>query len=260
MAEDFPSVPTLPALITEGLAFVAVLIVVIFLYIKYSNRRRPAALSLATSFTFWGLGALAVLIGSLLQYIIQPAPSPGVLQYSRYGFNIGYALSAISNMFLMLFVSQIYARYTLFRKTGKMLPLINAILNGLTIGLLVDSIQANPSNPEYGLVATIYHLVLTFIVFIFLLAFSISARNQSMYRWEKAGFTFIIVSAISGIMIYLMFALDRILTVLVPGFEYGYTAFLYIGWSFAILMATFAYAGYVMPEGLRKMFSEEEAK
>ena len=260
MAEDFPSMPTPAAMITEGLAFLAVFIVVVFLFIKYAKRKRPAALSLAITFTFWGLGALSVLIGSILQYVIDPAPSPGVLQYTRYGFNIGYALSAISNIFLMLFISQIYSRYTFFRKTGKMIPLINGILNGITIGLLIDAIQTNTANPEYGLVPTIYHLVLTFIAFTFLLGFSISARRQSLYKWERAGFAFIIVSALSGIMIYLMFALDRIATLFIPGFEYGYTPFLYIGWSFAILMATFAYAGYVMPEGLRKMFSEEEAK
>lgn len=260
MAEDFPSVPTLGAIISEGLAFLAVFIVVIFLFIRYAKRKRIAALTLATTFTFWGLGALAVLVGSLLQYIILPAPNPGVIQFTRYGFNLGYVFSAISNIYMVLFVSQIFAQSPMFRKTGKIIPLVNAILNGLTIGLIIDSIQTDPYNPAYGLTPTIYHLVLTIIAFAFLLGFSLIARKNSLYRWEKAGFSFIIGSALSGIMIYLMFALDRIATLLIPGFEYGYTPFLYIGWSCAILMATLAYAGYVMPPNLRKWFSETEVK
>jgi len=254
---DLPSDVSLAALITVGLVAVAVTIVVIFLYKRYIERRRIAALTLAVTFTFWNLGAFAVFIGSLIHYLKQPI-AEGNLQFVRYGFNIGYALSAISNIFLVLFISQIFAQSPLFRKTQKLVPLINAIFNGITIGLIIDTIVTDPLNPSYALEQTIYHLVMTFIAFLLLLFFSIIARGRAEYRWEKAGFGFIIGSALSGIMIYLMLALDRVVTLFVPGFEEGYTPFLYVGWSFAIIMCTLAYAGYVMPTFLRRLFKEEK--
>ena len=260
MAEDFPAYPNIGFLVSIGLAFTFVLVVTIFLLIKYAERKRIAALTLAGSFSWYALSALCVFIGALLQYVFNPAPLEEVVQYSRYGFNLGYIFSAVSNIYLVLFVSQIFSQTSFFRKTGKMLPLINAILNGITIGLVIDAFQTSPYNPAYGLIPTIYHLVLTFIAFGLLLGFSIDARRDATYRWEKAGFTFIIGSALSGIMIYLMLALDRIATLAIAGFEEGYTPFVYIGWTFAILMSTLAYAGYVMPEGLRKWFSKQEVK
>ncbi|MBK5112708.1 MAG: hypothetical protein KGD59_06180 [Candidatus Heimdallarchaeota archaeon] len=254
---DLPSDVSLGALITVGLVALAVTIVVIFLYIRYFERRRLAAITLAVTFTFWDLGAISVFVGSLIHYLKQPILE-GSLQYVRYGFNIGYALSAISNIFLVIFVSQIFAQSSVFRKTYKFIPLINAIFNGVTVGLIIDTIIADPKNPAYPLTQTIYHLVMTFIAFLLLLFFSIGARGRVQLRWEKAGFSFIIGSALAGIMIYLMLALDRVVTLLVPGFEDGYTPFLYIGWTFAILMCTLAYAGYVMPTFLRRLFKEEK--
>ena len=254
---DLPSDVSLGALITVGIVTLAVTIVVIFLYIRYIERRRLPAITLAVTFTFWDLGALSVFIGSLIHYIKQPIAAESI-QFVRYGFNIGYAFSAISNIFLVIFVSQIFAQSPMFRKTYKLVPLINAIFNGVTIGLIVDVIIADPTNPAYGLTQTIYHLVMTFIAFLLLLFFSIGARGKVQFRWEKAGFSFIIGSALAGIMIYLMLALDRVATLFVPGFEEGYTPFLYIGWTFAILMCTLAYAGYVMPTFLRRLFKEEK--
>lgn len=254
---DLPSDVSLAALVTVGIVTVAVTIVVIFLFIRYFERRRLAALTLAITFAFWDLGVISVFVGSLIHYLRQPIVE-GSYQIVRYGFNIGYAFSAISNIFLVIFISQIFAQSPLFRKTYKMVPLVNAILNGVTIGLIIDTIIADPFNPSYPLGQTIYHLVMTFIAFLLLLFFSIGARGRVQLRWEKAGFSFIIGSALAGIMIYLMLALDRVVTLFVPGFEEGYTPFLYIGWTFAILMCTLAYAGYIMPTFLRRLFKEEK--
>ncbi|MFW9925059.1 MAG: hypothetical protein ACFFDW_17425, partial [Candidatus Thorarchaeota archaeon] len=251
----------LGAIIAEAIAAFSVLIVMGFLFKKYFDRRREAALSLAVAFGFWGSGGLSVFIFALLQYIYrQPINDIELLQYASWGINIGYALSAISNIFMVLFVSQIYSQTILFRQTKKVIPIINAILNGITIGLVLNTLSSNPQNPLYPIPQTVYHLLLTFMAFGMIIGFSSFAYRNASLRWEKGGFGFIISSGVFGILVYLSFALDVILPDIVPALEGGYTPFNYLGWAFAVLMALFAYAGYAMPEGLRNMFKEEAAK
>ncbi len=263
---DIPNTPSIAAIVMMGLAVVFVIVVVIPLFIIYFKRRKPVALTIAMTFTFWNLGAIAVFVGSILQYIHTPVL--GEIQYSRYGINLGYAFSAISNILMVFFVSQIFSQYPLFRRTQKLIPLINAILNGITIGMIINTITdsfppkviSEVFNPAYPIPQTIYHLVLTFAAFIILLVFSARALNLASFLWEKAGFGFIIASAVFGILIYISFALDLVLQDFFPIFSEGYTIFNILGWLFAIFMANFAYFGYFMPTGLRNFFKKMEAK
>ncbi|NHJ85201.1 MAG: hypothetical protein FK734_07050 [Asgard group archaeon] len=259
---ELANTPTILAIVMMGIAFVAVFLVVVPFYIISIQRKRRTALMLATAFAFWDLGGLAVFICALLQRIYLPGVNEW--QYARLGINIGYAFSAISNIFMVLFIANVFSQAQIFRKTQKTIPIINAILNGVTVGLIINTISESLietsefyHNPNYPIPQTVYHLALTIIAFLLLLAFSARSRKLATFRWERAGFTFIIGSALAGIMIYVSFALDVILQDFIAAFETGYTVFNILGWIFAIFMAVLGYLGYIMPKNLRNAFREE---
>ena len=253
---DLPSEVTLSGLIIIGIATVIIFILVIPFFYQYTKRKRISNLTIAFAMFFYLLAIMSVFVGVFLQYIIKPIE--GELQFSRYGFNIGYACSAITNILLILVVSQIFSQAPIFRRTKKAIPLIFAILNGVTIGLIIDTVMVDPRNPAYPLIQTVYHLLLTFIAFSFLLGFGLQARKNAMLRWEKAGFSFICISAVFGILIYIMFVVDQVLAIFVPYFSEGYTIFSHLGWIFGIFMVTFSYIGFIMPKGIRNIFTKEE--
>ncbi len=263
---DLPQDPKLGSIIILGFVLLAVFTVVIMLFMKYFDRRKEPALTLALTFLFWGISGILVFLGFILHYINMPQLA-GEIQYARYGINLGYLFSAASNIFMVLFISQIFSQAPMFRRTKKTIPLVNAILNGITIGLIINTLSlsldaVDPTelyNPQYPIAQTIYHLLLTFFSFTLLLALSFKERKEATLRWERAGFTFIILYGFSGIMIYVMFVLDLIFPLFFKEiFGRGYTVFNYFGWVFAILMSTFAYLGYAMPTRIRNLLKEPE--
>ncbi|MBN1329792.1 MAG: hypothetical protein JXA54_09990 [Candidatus Heimdallarchaeota archaeon] len=270
---ELPNYPTLSVTIMMGIAFFAVLGVTIPMYINYYKRKRSAALMISISFTFWGLAALITFLGTLLQYLIYSPDGSindfGLIQYARYGINLGYAFSAVCNIFIFLFISEIFSKFALFKKTHNVLPIVNGILNGVTIGLVINTFivsikTTDPTelyNPDYPIPQTVYHLALTLITFLMLLAFSAKSIKQATLKWEKAGFRFIIGTAISAIMIYVFFVVDLVVQDIWPTvFTSGYTIFNNFGWIAAIIMVNLAYIGFFMPNWLRFRYKEVEVK
>jgi hypothetical protein len=256
----------LAAVITEGVTFLVVSFVVAALYFRYFKRRKVAALTLAVAFNFWDFGALGLFTGKLIQYLSEQTiitdPRFTSIGFSDFGINIGYGFSALSNVFIMLFVATVFTQSPMFRKTGMIVPLIFGALNGITVGLLIGATTNTWPNPTYSLVPTIYHLVLTFISFSALIIFTRRPLKSANLRWEKAGFRFIILSGTSGILIYLFFAIDFVFGEFdftgLPIFDEGFTPFYYAAYVMAIFMCVFAYLGYVMPNFVRNWFKEQD--
>ncbi|MHA1186711.1 MAG: hypothetical protein ACTSXA_12860 [Candidatus Heimdallarchaeota archaeon] len=265
---DLPSTPTVTALIFMAIAIVVVTIVVIRMFIQYHKRKRLAALLIAFSFFFWGLAVIATFVGALLQKIYYPInPIAGAFQYSRYGINIGYLFSALTNIFIVYFVSEIFSQKQVFKYTGKIMPILHGLLNGVTIGLIIHALvksfdPTNPDrfNPAYPLGQTIYHLAWTLTAFTILLIFSVQARKKASLRWEKAGFSFIIATAVLAQLVYVFFTIDlAVQEVWASVFSSGYTHFNNLGWLTAAIMAILAYFGFFMPNWLRDRLKQLEA-
>lgn len=243
----------LNAAITEGIVLLFVIFIVIMLYIRYKERKKTAALLLAVAFNFWLIAIICLFSFRLVAYFQEIGIITNTFDFADLGINFGYGFSALSNVFILFFVAYIFSQSPFFRSTGMYLPFSFASLNGVTIGLLIGSVVRNWPNPEYELGTTIYHLILTFMAFSTLIFFAIRPLRQATFKWEKAGFAFIICSGIMGILIYLSFAVDVIIGA-------GYTPFFFIAYVFGILMVIFAYLGYVMPNFVRKMFKTKEAE
>ncbi|NPE09837.1 MAG: hypothetical protein GNW80_16275 [Asgard group archaeon] len=251
----------LVAVITEGIVLVFVMFVVTMLYVKYFNRRRRTALALAIAFTFWDIAIIFLFVFRLLEYLVINGLllNPNGREYGDIGVMLGYSFSALSNIFILIFVSLIFSQSAMFKRTGMMVPLIFAALNGITIGILIGGgIRLWPA-PEYTLAPTLYHLFLTFMSFIALIVFTRQPLRYATLRWEKAGFRFIILSGVFGILIYLSFALDFLFGDNALGIiSGGYTPFFFMAYVFAIIMCSLAYLGFTMPDFVRRRFKETE--
>ena len=234
------------------------------LFNKYRQRKRPAALALAVAFMLWDIAIISLFVFRLLAYLnnsLGYLPIFDSVSLSDIGINIGYAFSALSNIFILTFVALVFAQSNMFRITKMFFPIMFALLNGITVGLIVGSFTRDYLSPEYALAPTIYHLAMTFITFILLVSFTFRPLRSANYRWEKAGFRFIITSGISGFLVYLSFAIDYILGPELLGvLTISYTPFFFIAYGFAIVMCVCAYLGYVMPNFVRNWFKEKPAK
>ena len=256
----------LGAVIIEGIVLVIVTYVVAMLYVRYADRRRNAALALAVAFTFWDIAIVCLFVNRILAYLTQeglmnPVLVEGVqVNWSDLGVNLGYGFSALSNVFIVVFVALLFAQSPLFRRTGMILPINIAGWNGITIGLLIAATIGTWPEPKYELVPTLFHLFVTFTSFTLLIFFTIKPYRQATYRWEKAGFLFIILSGVSGFLLYLSFALDFVAgdENLLNWYPEGFTPFFFLAYVFGMLMCIFAYFGYVMPDFIRNLFKEKE--
>ncbi len=248
------------ATVTEGIVLLFVTFVVIMLYVRYAKRRKTAAIALAIAFSFWDIAIICLFVMRLLSYLIASGKmADRGVSFSDLGINLGYAFSAISNVFILLFVVIVFSQSAIFRKTGMFSVILVGLLNGITVGMLFgNTIETWPS-PAYNLGPTIYHLLLTILSFSALIIFTRQPFQQSTTKWEKAGFRFIILSGIFGILIYLCFALDVALGDFASSiFGDGYTIFFFLAYVFAILMCSFAYLGYVMPKFVREYYQKQE--
>lgn len=249
----------LVAVITEGIVLVFVMFVVTMLYVRYFKRRRRTALALAVAFTFWDIAIICLFIFRLLEYLVVNGliSNPNNAEYGDIGVMLGYSFSALSNIFILIFVALVFSQAAMFRRTGMMVPLLFAALNGITIGLLLGGGMRLWPQPEYTLLPTLLHLFLTFVTFIALIIFTRQPLRHATLRWEKAGFRFIILSGVFGILIYLSFALDFLFGDNVLGIiSGGYTPFFFFAYVFAIFMCSFAYIGFTMPNFIRNRFKE----
>lgn len=248
----------LSATIMEGIVLVIATFVVIMLFIRYIRRRKSAALALAVAFAFWDIAVISLFINRLLEYLKEIGKISSPIIFDDFGINLGYGFSALSNVFIFVFVAIVFSQAPIFRRTGMFLPILFGTLNAITVGLIIGSTLTSWPEPTYELIPTIYHLVLTLISFGSLIAFTIRPLRLASLKWERAGFRFIIASGVFGVLIYISFIIDLLLgDNFINVWGHGYTMFFFFAYVFAILMCICAYLGYVMPNFIRNRFKEE---
>ena len=102
----------LAATITEGIVVLFATFIVIMLYRRYFIRRKPAALALSVAFMWWDFAIISLFICRLLGYLrdegFLPSFATNDVRIEDLGIMIGYGYSALSNVFILIFVAIVF--------------------------------------------------------------------------------------------------------------------------------------------------------
>jgi hypothetical protein len=166
----------------------------------------------------------------------------------RFSLPFGYTMIIIADIFLFIFASEITNKG---KKT--LIPLIISGIVLIIIVFLPYNWWGFPSEDYLGqlnirLYTTMGIVFYSYLIYIFIAIFCNNTRKQTEDKIPKAGLKFLLYSMICMIMFFVMFILDTLLITFTD--HPGYSEFVYIAWTFAILFYIFSYLSLVMPKWL----------
>ncbi|MHA1385302.1 MAG: hypothetical protein ACTSR3_16240 [Candidatus Helarchaeota archaeon] len=247
-----------PIMIFELIVFILLLSIACVILIKWKERKTIATLYLAIALFSISIAVLIAFTGLFSWYvswqssIIPLATSPPYYQISLplgYSFVFGYVV------FLFLFTIQIF----LDKDNKKVIPII--IIGIIVISLLwlpnnywgLDTLLTDPPSTR-TLVMGLFLLynVLTYIVLSYYAFREAKLTEQKEYQ---VGFKSIAYGNIANILIFVFFLLDAVLLIFNPS-SLGYSIFIYLAWSFAIVAIFMFYLGFILPSWFRKYITK----
>jgi hypothetical protein len=227
------------------LSEVIVAAILFFLAVKlhgrYVERKQPAARYITFASLFLGFTASFQLLDLLvLDFYV------GI---HNLGLSLAYSMSAIANIFLYLFMLEIF--YTGRKAGGVKLRIFAAVEAGIAVLLPIFGPYPTPiSAIALFNLLLIVHLVFAMALYITLFRATSRSIKETHDELARRGFSFIRVSSISIIAAYVFFVIDELWTVL---FEpEGYTYWVIAGWIAAGITGVLLYLGFVLPIRVRK--------
>jgi len=210
---------------------------------KWRERKVNPPLYLSIVFILFTVALMALTIG------LGEAVITGFFkEIYRLSLPFAYCMIIIADIFLFVFAKVITSK-------GK-----KALAPLTVFGVVITIVLFLPWNwwgvpPEdyvgqlnIRLYSTLFVILYSYIVYIFIAVFCIKARKQTQDAKAKTGLTLLFLSMISMIAFFLMFVFD---TLLITFSDHpGYSEFVYIAWIFAILFFIFTYLSLVMPKWL----------
>ena len=245
----------LSAVIFETFISVMLLIVVILILVKYTQRRKKPVLYLFLTFSSFTLASVISTTGRWISYLA-PDGSYLTVSYTDLTTMTAFLLIAISNCFVIAFVE------TVFANKGVDFALPFLVTNGIVVGMSLEAIVYWFSNKEFGLIRDRFY-ILVLLAIISLVSYGIMiyfAFKESRHNTEKlprTGFNLIAVYGISVSLLFIFFALDSVSITLIAAFSKGYSPFYYLGWTFAMIGVFLGYLGYIMPGWLKNLIAKE---
>ncbi|MHA1303524.1 MAG: hypothetical protein ACTSQE_11025 [Candidatus Heimdallarchaeaceae archaeon] len=232
------------AIVYELIVVIALALMSFFVFRRYFERKKKPVLYLGLGYLFYALGALSSCTGRWLGFF----SSVPYTQFSYTDFTtlLGYILMAVGNVFIVAFIDSI------FIQKGVDFVIYFAVLNGVTIGLIVPNLAF-----EWGLVRAkvgiaAYHLILSISIFLILAVLSFREVKLNTKKIAKIGFGLIGAYAIQMILLFASFGADSIL-INTDLYSLGYSPAYYFGWSFVVLGTIVGYLGLIMPKWFVKM-------
>ena len=219
------------------------IVMTILMIKKWRERRVNPPLYLSIVFILLTVALITLTIG------LGEAVTTGFFkEIYRISLPVAYCTIIIADIFLFVFAQVITSK-------GK-----KAIVPLTIFGMVIAIVLFLPWNwwgvpPEdyvgqlnIRLYSTLFVILYSYLVYIFIAVFCINARKQAQDAKAKAGLTLLFLSMISMIAFFLMFVFDTLLITFVD--HPGYSEFVYIAWIFAILFFIFTYLSLIMPKWL----------
>ena len=225
------------ALIIEPLIALGMTVLAIFTYQKYREREKDATLFLAIGFFSYSLSVWSTSIGKYLQFYSDVSFEEKA--YSDFTISFAYCLTAITSVFIFAFVNEI------FLDGKKPLLLFYAILNGVTIGMILVTNSLDAGTYEAIFPFVVYHAVLSLVPNGLLIYFGFKEASAQDEKVPKAGFTLIGLFGVLSIMVFVFFAIDIQWKTYSPAY--------YAGWITAGITTLCGYIGYIMPDWFKRL-------
>ncbi|TFG06154.1 MAG: hypothetical protein EU539_08370 [Promethearchaeota archaeon] len=235
-------------MIYESIVLGIALILLALIILKYLEKRHELTYYLVIAFLFYTFAILFSLIAKIfvvlkLDLVVEPYSPLGLVFFRILSFRVSEFLVVIA-----IFISYIF-KVKIFQKDyNRIQKYIVIIFGSFTAFYDLVIYEPNPSFLAVLLDAIAFLLTLIFMSMIY---FAFLYRSIEAYRGVKEpiykkAFLSLAIMAISFILIFLNFLIDRIfiLVLEIPGF----TIFYYLAWAFTIVGIVSAYFGYIRPE------------
>ena len=252
MVEFWQNKIPLSAVIFEIVMTLFLLMVTIFLWRKYLERKKKPVFILGMNFTFFTAAAIVDMIGRCLGYFTYPNTDYLVLSYTDFTTLLNYAILAIANCFVIIFIDEVFVH----KGTSFTLPF--GVLNGLVIGLIIPALRFWATDTSFGLLRNKIGEVIVFAVvslatYGMLAFFAIREGVLNEEKLPKVGFHLIGTYGVCLVLMFLSFAGDTFIIQIVPAFSQGYSPFFYVGFSLSMIGIGLCYLGYLMPTWFKKL-------
>jgi hypothetical protein len=212
------------------------------LYGRYRERKQPATRYITFTSLFLSLTTCLQLLDMLIM-----DPFIGI---RRVGLSLAFAASAIANIFLYLFMLEIFytgrkaggAKLKIFATVEAAVAILLPILGPTTVvgSTLIDAFT----------ILLLIHLAFALALYLALIRVTSRAIHGTTDALAKRGFSYIRFAAVSIIAAYLLFVMDSVWTALLE--PEGYTYWVIAGWIAAGISGILIYIGFVLPRRLRK--------
>ena len=225
---------------------VSVTIILLFLTLKlfgrYRERRQPATRYITLTSLFLSLTTCLQLLDMLVM-----DPFIGI---RRVGLSLAFAVSAIANIFLYLFMLEIFSKG---RQSGGVKLKIFAVVEGaiaVLLPILGPTTAVGTTLLDAFTILLLVHLAFALALYLALIRVTSLAIHGTADALAKRGFSYIRIAAVSIIAAYLLFVMDSVWTALVE--PEGYTYWVIGGWIAAGISGILLYVGFVLPRRLRQ--------
>lgn len=221
---------------------VVLALLTINLYTRYRDRRLPAA-------KYITLVSLFLTITSCMQTVGATLLEP-ILGIASVGWGLAFGMSAIANIFLYLFMLEIFATGV---KSGGVKFKIFAVVE-VAVAVVIPIVA--PLSSIIGifevllLLVLLVHLSFALALYIALIGATTNSIRKTTNATARRGFSIIRLAAFAIIFAYCFFVLDRAWQIF---FEpEGYTLWVMLGWISSGITGVLLYVGFVLPNRLRR--------
>ncbi len=247
------------AMMFELIAFLAVFLIAIKIFLKWRERRTVATLYLSIALISISLAAFMVFTGLASWFSLWIAEgyiatlSPA---YYEVSLPLGYSLVIVYDIFIVLFAIHIF----LDKNNKKAIPfIIVGIVLGILLFLPTNYWGVNPELMDPASTRTLIiglYLVYNAVICILLTYFAFREARRTEDKLHRKGFQAMALGFIANFLIFVFFLFDAVLLLFNPASP-GYSIFISLAWITAFITAFLFYLGYILPTWFRNWIEKK---
>ena len=249
-----------PVMIVQLIVTIILFSIGIMIFRKWRARRTKATLYLSLAMFAVGSAVLFAFLNLFIWFANWlGAGMPGD-QYntllSEQCVPVAYSCVIPYAILLFLFTIHIFSD----KNEKKVIPVIITGIIIIVILFLPQNywgLTPEPSDPLriQPIVLGVY-LIFNLVIYGILFNYAYKESKRSEEELTKKGFLIIALAQIANIFVFIFFLIDSLYSTFNPAHT-GYTIFIYLGWTSAMIGAILFYLGYILPDWFKKIIIKE---